>query len=102
MKSVSKVFAPKRRKAAMVHALDDVSMVVEEGEFVSVVGPSGCGKSTMLHMVAGFERSSSGHILLDGQPIQSPGPDRAVVFQKSTLYPWLNVRRNIALGLRFR
>lgn len=102
VEGVTKVFTPDRRKAPVVHALDQVSITIGEGEFVSVVGASGCGKTTLLHMIAGFERPSSGHILLDGHPTQSPGPDRAVVFQQPTLYPWLSVRKNIALGLRFR
>ncbi|HTQ71433.1 MAG TPA: ABC transporter ATP-binding protein [Acidocella sp.] len=85
-----------------VRALDEVSLSVEDGSFVTILGASGCGKSTLLNMVAGLETPSTGRITLDGAPITRPGPDRVVVFQKPGLYPWLSLRDNIAFGLRMR
>jgi len=81
-------------------ALDDVSLSVQEGEFVCIVGPSGCGKSTLLNIVAGLDRPSSGEAIFDGRPIAKPGRERIVVFQEPALYPWLNVRANVELGLK--
>jgi NitT/TauT family transport system ATP-binding protein len=82
--------------------VDDVSYAIGDGEFVSVIGPSGCGKTTMLNIVAGFMQPSSGRVLLDGQPISGPGPDRGVIFQEYGVFPWLTVRQNIAFGLNLR
>lgn len=91
---------PGPRGRPSIHALRDVDLRVEDGEFVSIVGPSGCGKSTLLHLVAGFDRATSGAVRVDGQMVEGPGSDRAVVFQQAALYPWLNVRQNIGFGLR--
>jgi NitT/TauT family transport system ATP-binding protein len=77
------------------HALGPLSFEVQSGEFVSVLGPSGCGKSTALYMVAGLEPASAGEIQLDDQLISAPGPDRGMVFQNYTLFPWLTVRENV-------
>jgi NitT/TauT family transport system ATP-binding protein len=85
-----------------VNAVQDVSLEVPEGEFVSLVGPSGCGKSTILNMIAGFIPSSSGEILLDGRIVKGPGPDRGVVFQSFALFPWKSVLDNVAFGLKMR
>lgn len=84
----------------VTHALDDVSLEVNEGEFLMLVGPSGCGKSTLLNIVAGLERPDSGQVLLDGRPVTEPGPDRSLVFQDGALFPWLSVRKNVEFGLR--
>jgi NitT/TauT family transport system ATP-binding protein len=80
-------------------AVDTTSFSVERGEFVCLVGPSGCGKSTLLNMAAGFQMPSSGAVLVDGQPVRAPHPDRAMVFQEYGLFPWMSVSRNIAFGL---
>jgi len=80
--------------------LDHVSLHVETGEFVCLLGPSGCGKSTILNLVAGFEQPDSGRVLLNGQPVAGPGPERGMVFQQPTLFPWLTVRDNITFGPR--
>ena len=80
--------------------VDDVSYAIHEGEFVAVIGPSGCGKTTMMNMVAGFVKPTQGRVLLDGQPVTGPGPDRGVIFQEYGVFPWLNVRENIAFGLK--
>lgn len=80
-------------------ALEDVSLDVREGEFVSIVGTSGCGKSTLLRLVVGLDREFDGEILYDGQPVRGPGLERAIVFQEHRLLPWLTAEQNVALGL---
>ncbi len=81
-------------------AVQSVSLHVEPGEFVSLIGPSGCGKSTLLNAVAGFITPSSGTLTVDGRSITGPGPDRGVVFQQYSLFPWMTVRRNVEFGLK--
>ena len=81
-------------------ALEDVNLGVDDGEFVTIVGPSGCGKSTLLYLIGGFLKATAGTLLLHGQPIKGPGPDRGVVFQRYSLFPWLTVEDNIAYGLK--
>lgn len=97
---VSKIFTDSRGFA--VTALDKVEFQVNSEEIVCVVGPSGCGKSTLLSLIAGFDTPSSGVIMLDGTPIGGPGPDRSVVFQSPSLFPWLTVRQNVTFGPRKR
>ncbi|MEO7934368.1 MAG: ABC transporter ATP-binding protein [Chthoniobacterales bacterium] len=81
---------------------DNVSLDVHRREFVTVIGPSGCGKSTFIRIVAGLDEASGGKMLLDGKPIGGPGPDRGMVFQGYTLFPWLTVRRNVMFGLEMQ
>jgi NitT/TauT family transport system ATP-binding protein len=88
-----------RRGDRMVSAIDRFSLVVGQGEFVSIVGPSGCGKSTFLHILGGFEPVDSGTILLNAAPIAGPGPDRGMVFQESALFPWRSVIGNVGWSL---
>lgn len=83
-----------------VQALEDVSLNVQPGEFVSLIGPSGCGKSSLLGIVAGFMKPTSGNATLNGLPIKKPGPERGVVFQQYSLLPWLSVRENVEFGLK--
>jgi NitT/TauT family transport system ATP-binding protein len=83
-----------------VHALDDITLEIKDGEFVALLGPSGCGKSTLLNLLAGFEMRSGGELTFDGAPVDKPGPDRGVVFQEASLFPWLNVWDNITFGPR--
>ena len=85
-----------------VTALKNVSFKTHRREFVCIIGPSGCGKSTLVRMLAGLERQTSGEILLDGQPKTEPGPDRGMVFQGYTLFPWLTVKKNVMFGLRMQ
>ncbi|MCG6116074.1 MAG: ABC transporter ATP-binding protein [Mesorhizobium sp.] len=83
-------------------AVKDVSLTVEEGDFVAVVGPSGCGKSTILNMIAGFVPITSGRILVGGREVKGPGPDRGVVFQSFALFPWKTVSENVTFGPKMR
>jgi NitT/TauT family transport system ATP-binding protein len=85
-----------------VTAVQDVSLEVQQGDFVSVVGPSGCGKTTILNMVAGFIPHSGGEILLNGKAIDGPGPERGVVFQSFALFPWKTVLDNVGFGPKMR
>jgi bicarbonate transport system ATP-binding protein len=79
--------------------LEGVNLEVQEGEFVCVIGHSGCGKSTLLNMVSGFATPTSGQVLLRGQPIRKPGPDRMVVFQGYALLPWMSAYDNVLLAV---
>ena len=82
-----------------VTALDGVDLKVSRGEFVCVVGASGSGKSTLLSLIAGLDSPTRGEITLDGRPVTGPSPDRGLVFQSASLYPWRTVERNVAFGL---
>ena len=96
---VSKWF---REGVVQTHALDDVSLSVDEAEFVCLVGQSGCGKSTLLNMIAGLEQPDFGTITADGKPVREPGRERMMMFQESALFPWLNVIGNVMFGLKLK
>ena len=88
-----------QRGAATTEVLKDISLVIDKGEFVSIIGHSGCGKSTLLTIGAGPTPATTGGILLEGKDVNAPGPDRAVVFQNHSLLPWLTVYDNVALAV---
>ena len=81
-------------------ALEDVTLDIARGEFVCLIGPSGCGKTTLLNLFAGLNRPDEGQVLMDGRPITTPGPDRAVLFQEPALFPWMSVRQNVDFALK--
>ncbi|HWI35626.1 MAG TPA: ABC transporter ATP-binding protein [Burkholderiales bacterium] len=91
---------PGVRGGAPTEALARTDLAVEQNDFMVILGPSGCGKSTLLRIVAGLEKPSTGRVLLDGRPVTGPGPDRGMVFQSYTLFPWLTVEQNILFGSR--
>jgi NitT/TauT family transport system ATP-binding protein len=99
LRGVSRRFVTSRHNTT---AVQDVSLDINEGEFVCVVGPSGCGKSTLLNLIAGLDRPSEGALVFDGKPIKRADADRVVVFQDAALYPWLNVRANVEFGLKIK
>jgi len=85
-----------------VQALSGIDLQIEPGEFVSILGPSGCGKSTIIGALAGFTPITSGELRVDGERVSAPGPDRGVVFQQHTLFPWKTVAKNVEFGLKMR
>ena len=97
---VSRVFPPAKTGAPPTRALEPTDLEIADNDFITILGPSGCGKSTLLRIVAGLDRPSSGSVRLDGASVAGPGPDRGMVFQSYTLFPWLTVAQNIAFGLR--
>jgi nitrate/nitrite transport system ATP-binding protein len=80
--------------------LEDFKLNVHKGEFISIIGHSGCGKSTVLTMIAGLNEISGGAIILDGHHISGPGPDRGMVFQSPSLFPWMSALENVMLGIK--
>jgi NitT/TauT family transport system ATP-binding protein len=98
VRAVSKNFTSASR--GVTAAVHDMSLSIGKGEFVCLVGPSGCGKTTLLNLVAGLEKPDAGTVLVDGVPVNGPGPDRGVMFQDAALFPWLSVAENVAFGLK--
>lgn len=82
-----------------VTALKNINFKARRREFVTVIGPSGCGKSTLIRTLAGLETHSSGEVLLEGKAVDGPGPDRGMVFQGYTLFPWLTIKKNVMFSL---
>jgi NitT/TauT family transport system ATP-binding protein len=98
VQGVSKSFVSTRGER--IKALDDIGFDVAPGEFVCLIGPSGCGKSTLLNLVAGLERPDGGEIRINDRPVTEPGPDRAVLFQEPSLFPWMTVLGNVEFALQ--
>ena len=96
---MSRIFAC-ARGGPPTPALERIELTVEDNDFIAILGPSGCGKSTLLRIVAGLDTPTTGRVVLDGEPVGRPGPDRGMVFQSYTLFPWLTVRENILFGTR--
>ncbi|MFC4023986.1 ABC transporter ATP-binding protein [Oceanobacillus longus] len=99
MDNVGKYFNNEEKKTTF-EVFSEINITVPENQFVSILGPSGCGKSTLLSMVAGLENTSEGKIILEGKEVKQPGPDRGMVFQQPSLFPWLNVRDNVTFPLK--
>lgn len=97
VRNLTKTYAVGRKGA--ITALEGVDLRVEAGSVVTIVGASGCGKSTLLSIAGGLEPATAGTVDIDGERIVGPGPDRGMVFQASSLYPWKTVRENVAFGL---
>lgn len=103
MITLDKVGKAYQSRQGTTHAVGEVSLTINEGEFVSIVGPSGCGKSTLLNMIAGFLQPTTGTILVDGRVVDGQVPPAlGYIFQKDTLLPWFSVKKNVALGLKFQ
>jgi ABC-type nitrate/sulfonate/bicarbonate transport system ATPase subunit len=96
VRSVSKTF---QTRGGPLPVLDDLSFSVADGEFVAVIGPSGCGKSTLLSVLAGFECPDTGEVRVDDEPVREPRRKGVCIFQQPSLYPWLDLERNIVFGL---
>ena len=87
------------RNGDTLRVVDGIEFSVGEGEFVALVGPSGCGKTTLLHIMAGFTHPDAGEVVIDGAPVAGPSPNRIVISQQGSVFPWLTVRRNLMFGL---
>ncbi|MBA3341726.1 MAG: ABC transporter ATP-binding protein [Gemmatimonadaceae bacterium] len=96
VRNVSKTF---RTGRGGVQALEGIDFQVGEGEFVALVGPSGCGKSTLLNMLAGFDRPDTGEALVDGRPVLAPSRKGVLITQRGSVFPWMNVQRNLGFGV---
>jgi len=97
VKDVSKEFVSKHKKTS---TLENFNLEIENGDFVCILGPSGCGKSTLLNILAGLEKATKGVVILNGNEITGPGPDRTVMFQEAALFPWLKVIDNVEFGMK--
>lgn len=101
IKNVGRIF-PGVHGGAPTVALQPTDLEIPKNDFVTILGPSGCGKSTLLRIIAGLDKPTTGEVFLAGEKVSRPGPDRGMVFQSYTLFPWLTIRENVAFGLRER
>lgn len=88
------------RKGERILVLDSINLELQDGELVCILGPSGCGKTTLVRIVAGFDKETSGTVLVDGKPVHGPSSDHIFVFQHNALLPWMTVWENVGLGVR--
>ena len=99
MITIKNLYREYKSKGKTISALENINLNVKQGEFISIVGPSGSGKSTLLNLIAGFFKPSSGSIFLNGKPIKKAGPDRGVIFQEDSLFPWMTVEKTIKMSI---
>ncbi|HLY57964.1 MAG TPA: ABC transporter ATP-binding protein [Stellaceae bacterium] len=99
-RSVGKIWAAGTENAH--EALKAIDLDIAAGEFVMLLGPSGCGKSTLLYLIAGLERATSGSLTAFGEPVTDPSPERSLIFQETSLFPWLTIWQNVSFGLRIK
>ncbi|KZX11529.1 bicarbonate transport ATP-binding protein CmpD [Methanobrevibacter oralis] len=97
IKNINKSF--KTRGNSLLPVLEDINLIIDDGELVCLLGPSGCGKTTLLRLIAGLDKPTSGEIVANGEVVKKPSGDRAVIFQQYSLFPWLNVLQNVMYGL---
>jgi taurine transport system ATP-binding protein len=102
LQNVSLAYPPAAGQRGSRDILHNISLSIDQREFVVVIGRSGSGKTSLLNLVAGFLKPTRGRIAIDGRPVAGPGSDRAVVFQDDALYPWLNARENVCFPLKLR
>lgn len=95
LKNVSRTF-----NSSIKETLKDISLTIEDGEFICIVGPSGCGKSTLLNIISGLDHPTSGELYLNHEKVIGPSADRCVMFQEHALYPWLTVMENVKFGMK--
>ena len=96
---IDKVYVSGKKQTV---AIEDASIDIQDNDFVCIVGPSGCGKSTLLRMLAGLDFPTAGKIIVNDRTVTGPGPDRGMVFQTYTLFPWMTVENNIKFGLKIK
>jgi len=101
-RSVTKIFPARGKGATAVTAVEDVSLIIPDGEVVSLIGPSGCGKSTLLNLASGLDRPAKGEVLVDGEPVTKPNRHVAFMLQKDLLLPWRTIRANVEFGLEIQ
>lgn len=99
---LGRIFTKEGDESVAVTALDNINLHIGDKEFVCLVGPSGCGKTTLLRIIAGLDFPTSGSLSLDGRPIEGPDPERGMVFQEYSLFPWMNISDNIGFGLTMK